>query len=71
MLHHGQRIHVFMHVFMHALTRCNTAQCSMRYAVNKHHTLGVTVFNIAGSTSNGIEYLYTGCTASEVASSRL
>jgi len=39
-----------------------------RYAVNRHLTLGVDVFNLAGSKGNDIEYYYASCTAGEVAS---
>ncbi|MEJ8859639.1 TonB-dependent receptor [Variovorax robiniae] len=39
-----------------------------RYAVNRHLTLGLDVFNIAGSKGNDIEYFYASCTAGEVAS---
>ncbi|MFT3813566.1 MAG: TonB-dependent receptor [Acidovorax sp.] len=36
------------------------------YAVNRHLTLGVQVFNLAGSKGNDIEYDYASCTAREV-----
>lgn len=39
-----------------------------RYAVNRHLTLHLDVFNIAGSRGNDIEYYYASCTAGEVAS---
>lgn len=39
-----------------------------RYAVNKHLTLGLDVFNLTGSQGNDIEYYYASCTAGEVAS---
>lgn len=38
-----------------------------RYAVNRHLTLGVDVFNITGRKGNDIEYFYASCTAGEVA----
>ncbi len=38
-----------------------------RYAVNRHLTLGLDVFNLAGSKGNDIEYYYASCTAGEVA----
>jgi len=38
-----------------------------RYAVNKHVTLGLDVFNLAGKKGNDIEYYYASCTAGEVA----
>ncbi|WP_082754925.1 TonB-dependent receptor [Variovorax sp. PAMC 28711] len=39
-----------------------------RYAVNKHLTLGLDVFNIAGKKGNDIEYYYASCTGGEVVS---
>lgn len=39
-----------------------------RYAVNKHVSLGLDVFNLLGSKGNDIEYYYASCTAGEVAS---
>ena len=39
-----------------------------RYAVNKHLTLGLDVFNLTGSKGNDIEYYYASCTAGEAAS---
>ena len=41
-----------------------------RYAVNKHLSLGVDVFNLAGKTGNDIEYFYASCTAGEATSGR-
>lgn len=38
-----------------------------RYAVDKHLTLGLDVFNLAGRKGNDIEYFYASCTAGEVA----
>ncbi len=38
-----------------------------RYAVNRHLTLGLDVFNITGRKGNDIEYFYASCTAGEVA----
>ncbi len=38
-----------------------------RYAVNKHLTLGLDVFNLAGRKGNDIEYYYASCSAGEVA----
>ncbi|MDR6524380.1 outer membrane receptor protein involved in Fe transport [Variovorax paradoxus] len=38
-----------------------------RYAVNKHLTLGLDVFNLAGRKGNDIEYFYASCSAGEVA----
>ena len=38
------------------------------YAVNKHLTLGLNVFNIAGKKGNDIEYYYASCTSGEVVS---
>ena len=38
-----------------------------RYAVNRHLTLGLDVFNLAGRQGNDIEYYYASCTAGEVA----
>ncbi len=40
---------------------------SARYAVNRHVTLGLDVFNLAGNQGNDIEYYYASCTAGEVA----
>jgi hypothetical protein len=39
-----------------------------RYAVNRQLTLGLDVFNLAGSKGNDIEYSYASCSAGEVAS---
>ncbi|NDZ12767.1 TonB-dependent receptor [Variovorax sp. WS11] len=39
----------------------------VRYAINKHLTLGLDVFNLAGRNGNDIEYFYASCTAGEVA----
>lgn len=39
-----------------------------RYAVNRHLTLGMDVFNLAGRKGNDIEYFYASCTAGEVVS---
>ncbi|RYE65157.1 MAG: TonB-dependent receptor, partial [Oxalobacteraceae bacterium] len=39
-----------------------------RYAVNRHLTLGLDVFNIAGRKGNDIEYYYASCTGGEVVS---
>jgi len=39
-----------------------------RYALNKHLSLGLDVFNLAGSKGNDIEYFYASCTAGEAAS---
>jgi len=38
-----------------------------RYAVDKHLTLGLDVFNLAGKKGNDIEYYYASCSAGEVA----
>jgi hypothetical protein len=38
------------------------------YAVNRHLTLGLQVFNLAGSKGNDIEYLYASCAARDVVS---
>lgn len=38
------------------------------YAVDKHLTLGLQVFNLLGKQGNDIEYWYASCIASEVAS---
>jgi outer membrane receptor protein involved in Fe transport len=38
-----------------------------RYAVNKHLTLGLDVFNLTGRKGNDIEYFYASCSAGEVA----
>ncbi|RYF35537.1 MAG: TonB-dependent receptor, partial [Comamonadaceae bacterium] len=38
------------------------------YVVNKHLTLGLNVFNIAGKKGNDIEYYYASCTSGEVVS---
>jgi outer membrane receptor protein involved in Fe transport len=38
-----------------------------RYAVNKHLTLGLEIFNLTGRKGNDIEYFYASCTAGEVA----
>jgi len=40
----------------------------MRYAVTPQLTLGLDVFNLAGTKGNDIEYAYASCTAGEVAS---
>jgi hypothetical protein len=37
-----------------------------RYAVNRHLTLGLDVFNLAGKKGNDIEYAYASCSAGEV-----
>ncbi|RZI93772.1 MAG: TonB-dependent receptor, partial [Variovorax sp.] len=37
------------------------------YVVNKHLTLGLNVFNIAGKKGNDIEYYYASCSSGEVA----
>ena len=37
-----------------------------RYAVDKHLTLGLDVFNLAGKKGNDIEYYYASCSAGEV-----
>ncbi len=48
-------------------SRSNTLlNASTRYAVNRHLTLGLEVFNLAGRKGNDIEYLYASCTAGEV-----
>jgi hypothetical protein len=39
-----------------------------RYALSRHLTLGLDVFNLAGRKDNDIEYFYASCTAGEVAS---
>ncbi len=41
-----------------------------RYAVNKHLSLGVDVFNLAGKNGNDIDYFYASCSAGEVSSGR-
>uniref|UniRef100_UPI000D36F5D4 TonB-dependent receptor n=1 Tax=unclassified Variovorax TaxID=663243 RepID=UPI000D36F5D4 len=38
-----------------------------RLALNKHLTLGLDVFNLAGSKGNDIAYFYASCSAGEVA----
>jgi len=38
-----------------------------RYTVNRNLSLGLDVFNLAGSKGNDIEYYYASCTAREVA----
>ncbi|MDM0019015.1 TonB-dependent receptor domain-containing protein [Variovorax saccharolyticus] len=50
-------------------SRSNTLlNVGARYAVNRSLTLGLDVFNLAGSKSNDIEYFYASCTAGEIAS---
>jgi len=39
----------------------------VRHAVDRHLTLGLDLFNLAGRQDNDIEYLYASCTAGEVA----
>lgn len=39
-----------------------------RYAINRHLSLGLEVFNLANRKGNDIEYLYASCSAGEVAS---
>ncbi|WPG35791.1 TonB-dependent receptor domain-containing protein [Variovorax sp. EBFNA2] len=39
-----------------------------RYAVHRHLTLGLDVFNLAGKKGNDIEYAYASCAAGEVVS---
>ncbi|MDM0078467.1 TonB-dependent receptor [Variovorax sp. J2P1-59] len=62
------------HLGPRALDTLNTVRSSAntllnlgaRYAVNKHLTLGLDVFNLAGKKGNDIEYFYASCTAREV-----
>ncbi|MGJ7512174.1 TonB-dependent receptor [Variovorax sp. GT1P44] len=50
-------------------SRSNTLlNLGTRYAVNRHLTLGLDVFNLAGKKGYDIEYFYASCTAGEIAS---
>jgi outer membrane receptor protein involved in Fe transport len=62
--HMGARaLDTFNRVHSHPVTLLNFGGA---YAVNRNLTLGLQVFNLAGSKGQDIEYFYASCTAREV-----